>query len=124
MKHTVVHFELPADDLPRAVKFYRGVFGWKIEESPGFPGYLSVETGEPRKDLGGGIMARQQPQQGPVNYVSVESVADYSKRVEEWGGMVILPKMPVPGMGYFAQVTDTEGNVFGLWEEDAAAKAP
>ena len=124
MKHTFVHFELPANDLSRAAKFYRGLFGWKIDETPEFPGYLSVETGEPRKDLAGGMMARTQPQQGPVNYVGVESVADYAKKAEALGGTVIVPKMPVPGMGYFAQVTDTEGNVFGLWEDDTSAKMP
>jgi len=123
MKHTVIHFELPADDLSRAVGFYKNLFGWKLEETPGFPGYFSVETGEPRQDLGGGILARTHPQQGPVNYISVESVADYAKKVEELGGMVIVPKSPVPGMGYFAQVTDTEGNVFGLWESDPTAQA-
>ncbi|VVB85161.1 Uncharacterised protein [uncultured archaeon] len=26
----VVHFEIPADDLERAQKFYRNVFGWKM----------------------------------------------------------------------------------------------
>jgi len=30
--------------------------------------------------------------------------------------------MPVPGMGYLANCVDTEGNIFGLWEEDAKAK--
>jgi predicted enzyme related to lactoylglutathione lyase len=28
----VVHFEIPADDTGRAVKFYQKVFGWKIEK--------------------------------------------------------------------------------------------
>jgi predicted enzyme related to lactoylglutathione lyase len=29
--------------------------------------------------------------------------------------------MPVPGMGWFAQLKDTEGNVFAIWEPDSAA---
>ena len=31
----VVHFELPADDPERAVKFYEGVFGWQIQKWDG-----------------------------------------------------------------------------------------
>ena len=28
----VVHFEIPADDVERAQKFYGELFGWKIEK--------------------------------------------------------------------------------------------
>ena len=27
---TLVHFELPADDIERAKKFYSNLFGWKL----------------------------------------------------------------------------------------------
>jgi hypothetical protein len=30
----------------------------------------------------------------------------------------------VPGMGWFAQLTDTEGNLFAIWELDPAAGQP
>jgi hypothetical protein len=29
---TIVHFEIPADDVERARKFYSILFGWKIEK--------------------------------------------------------------------------------------------
>lgn len=29
---TIVHFEIPADDIDRARKFYSELFGWKIEK--------------------------------------------------------------------------------------------
>jgi predicted enzyme related to lactoylglutathione lyase len=35
MDHTVVHFEIPANDTEKLRKFYSGVFGWKIERFPG-----------------------------------------------------------------------------------------
>ncbi len=31
MDHTVVHFEIPADEPERAAKFYRELFGWEIQ---------------------------------------------------------------------------------------------
>jgi hypothetical protein len=33
----------------------------------------------------------------------------------------MMGKTPVPGMGWFAQLSDTEGNVFAVWELDPAA---
>ncbi len=38
------------------------------------------------------------------------------KQVEGAGGNVVRPKTDIPGMGSFAYVKDTEGNVIGLWE--------
>jgi predicted enzyme related to lactoylglutathione lyase len=32
---TIVHFEIPADDIERSKKFYTDLFGWKIEKWPG-----------------------------------------------------------------------------------------
>jgi predicted enzyme related to lactoylglutathione lyase len=29
---TIVHFEVPADDVERSKKFYSDLFGWKIEK--------------------------------------------------------------------------------------------
>ncbi len=30
MDHTVVHFEVPGDDVEKLRKFYSDLFGWKI----------------------------------------------------------------------------------------------
>jgi len=32
---TIVHFEIPSDNIERANKFYNGLFGWKAEKMPG-----------------------------------------------------------------------------------------
>ena len=37
MAHNIVHFEIPADDVERARKFYEGLFGWQIAPAPGQP---------------------------------------------------------------------------------------
>jgi len=117
---TVVHFEIPADDLARAKKFYEHLFGWKVEafggEGPGE--YYMIRTGEAatEKELCGGMMARQAPQQPITNYIGIPSVNEYAAKVESLGGQVVVPKTLVPEYGYFAICLDTEGNVFGLWE--------
>ena len=58
----------------------------------------------------------------PVNYLSVENVDQFARKAESLGAKVVVPKTPVPGMGWFAQLTDTEGNIFGVHQADVNAK--
>ena len=51
-------------------------------------------------------------------YIDVPSVDEYVDRVKKLGGQVCVPKMAVPGMGYFAVCLDPENNGFGLWEDN------
>jgi uncharacterized protein len=134
---TIVHFEIPADDVERAKKFYTDLFGWKIEKGPGTDDsqLTSAATGQPmeywmvtttddkgNKALGGGMMKRQMPQHQVTNHIGVKSVDEYSSKVQKLGGKVVAPKHPVPGMGYFAVCLDTENNAFALWESSESAK--
>ena len=116
---TIVHFEIPAEDLERAKKFYTELFGWKFEETP-MDYFLISTSGECPVD--GGMMKRQHSQQQITNYIDVPSIDEYANKVTKLGGKVTVPKMPVPGMGYFAVCLDTENNVFALWESDENAK--
>ena len=54
--------------------------------------------------------------------MSVGSVDDAVATITKSGGKVALSKMAVPGVGYLAYCTDTEGNVFGVLQPDANAK--
>jgi uncharacterized protein len=126
---TLVHFEVPADDVERSRKFYTDLFGWKIEKWPGTGAgdlqYWTVTTTDDKGNkasLGGGMMKGQNPQQQITNFIDVKSVDEYSSKVEKLGGKVVVSKMAVPGMGYFAVCHDTENNSFGLWESNESAK--
>ena len=123
MDHTIVHFEIPADDVEKLKKFYSGLFGWKIEKTPGPAEYWMIETvpvdekgNAVRPGVNGGIMKRQNPEHKPVNYVAVESVDDYVKKIEALGGKMIVSKMEVPGVGWWALALDPEGNQFAILE--------
>jgi hypothetical protein len=121
MKHRIVHFEIPADDVERAKKFYSELFGWEFSAPPSFEHYWTFETGDPEQDPGGGLMARQAEGQGIVHYIHVESVEEYVAKAEKLGAKVLYPRSPVPGMGWFAQFLDTEGNCLAIWESDRSA---
>lgn len=134
MDHTIVHFEIPAEDPERAASFYSDLFGWNIQKmepsTEGGPGidYWLVSTvptdahGRPtRQGVNGGIMRRMHPQQPFANYVGVESVEEFAEKATALGGQVVVPKSPVAGMGWFLYIKDPEGNIIGLWENDASA---
>jgi len=118
----IVWFEIPADNVERAKSFYGALFGWKIEKFPGPMEYWHIDTGGPDAAADGGMMKRQQPQQGITNYINVASVDQYAARVQKLGGKICMPKTAVPQMGYFAICQDTENNTFALWEVNNKAK--
>ena len=117
----VVHFELPTDDPERSAKFYRDVFNWKIEKWEGPVDYWLVTTGKDEEPGINGAIGRRDQMMGYVNTIDVPSVDDFISKVEASGGEVVMSKQAVPGVGYVAYCKDTEGNIFGLMEEDPSA---
>lgn len=119
----VVHFEIPVDDPDRAVGFYSKVFGWQINKWEGPMDYWLITSGggdEPGID--GAIMKREGPVTTVVNSISVPSVDEFIDKVTANGGKVLMPKTPIPGVGYFTYCQDTEGNMFGIIEEDKSVQ--
>lgn len=122
MSH-IVWFEIPADNVERAKRFYGELFGWKSDKMPGPMEYWHFDTGGSDDTPDGGVMKRQNPQQqGITTYFSVPSVDEFVGKVQKLGGKIHLPKTAVPQMGYFAVCQDTENNVFALWQMDKNAK--
>lgn len=119
----VVHFEIGADDPERATKFYEQVFGWQTARWDGPQSYWLMTTGpDGEPGINGGIMQRDARFPATVNTLGVPDVDDYCEKVQQGGGRVVHPKHPVPGMGWVAYAEDTEGNVFGMFQHDPAAK--
>ncbi len=119
----VVHFEIPTDNPERAARFYREVFGWQIQKWQGPTEYWLVTTGpDGQPGINGGLTRRQPPNSGTVNTIAVASVAQAVASIEAKGGKTVMPKTTLPGVGYLAYCQDTEGNVFGVMQEDRSAK--
>ena len=124
-----IHFEIQAENTTRAIRFYGDLFGWEFSQWGNEP-YWLVKTGEKETPgIDGGLMPRQgpAPAEGQVvnSFVCIVDVADadaMAKRVPEAGGKVVVPKMPIPTVGWLAYAKDTEGNLFGFIQMDANAK--
>ena len=126
MPGEIVHFDIPVDDVERAVDFYTYVMGWKVdkyggpdvEAEPGMEYYLTSPSDD-ENAVGGGIGKKMNPGQTRVNYYNAEGGLEaFNQRVKDKGGMVLMEKMPVPGMGWFSVCADPEGNQFGGWMTD------
>jgi predicted enzyme related to lactoylglutathione lyase len=119
----VVHFELPADDPQRAATFYEKAFGWTITKWEGPFDYWLVTTGSDDEiGINGAITPRMMPEQVTTDTIGVESVDDSLKKIVEAGGTITQPKQAVPGIGYVAYCTVTEGNLFGVIQPDMSGK--
>jgi predicted enzyme related to lactoylglutathione lyase len=52
----------------------------------------------------------------------VASVDDSVERATALGGSNVVPKKGIPGVGWLAYSKDTEGNIFGMMQNDPSAK--
>jgi predicted enzyme related to lactoylglutathione lyase len=119
----VIHFEIPADDPERAIKFYTDVFGWQIQGWGGPVDYWLVTTGEKgQSGIDGAIMKRTDAQGSTTNTIEVPDVDEFCQKVVAGGGAVVMSKRAIPGVGYMAYCKDTEGNKFGIMQADPSAQ--
>jgi predicted enzyme related to lactoylglutathione lyase len=111
----VIHFEIPADNPERAVKFYKKVFGWKIEKWQGSVPYWIISNQEKEEGISAAIHGKDNFKT-VVNIISVPQIDDFLERITQAGGKIIMPKGEVPTGGYIAYAEDTEGNAFGVFQ--------
>jgi predicted enzyme related to lactoylglutathione lyase len=123
----VVHFEIHAGEPERAINFYEKVFAWTFQKWEGPMPYWLVTTGSnDEPGINGGLLPRQgeidgQAVIGYVCTVGVDAIDPSITTVETNGGTVVVPKMPIPGMGWLVYCKDTEGNIFGMMQPDPNA---
>lgn len=119
----VVHFEINSNEPEKAIKFYEDVFGWKIQKLEGEADYWMANAGDENENgINGGIQKKKEPGATTYIIINVPSIDDYSKKIEEHGGKVVVPKMPIPGIGWAAYFNDFDGNTVGIFQDDKTAK--
>ncbi|MGB9927515.1 MAG: VOC family protein [Methanosarcina sp.] len=126
----VIHFDIHAEDVARAKKFYEGVFDWKIERWEGALNYWNITTGkEGEPGINGGLMKRQEgnpradtPISTYICTIEVPNLDEFLHKVQKHGGQVTMEKRPIRGIGWFAYCLDTERNIFGIMQPDKDAR--
>jgi len=118
MGNKIVHFEFPVSDVEKMSKFYGDLFGWKFDKQamPGMD-YWMFATGQ--EELAGGMYKKMDEAEKPRFYVEVENIDDHTGRFKLAGGVVVMEKQEIPGMGWSVLGTDPEGNFVGLYQSSA-----
>lgn len=115
----VIYFEIPVNDIDRAIKFYRNVFKFDFnkeiidknemalfpfaDENSGITGALAKgEIYKPTKD-------------GVVIYFKTENIDETLKLASSNGGQILYSKTD-NGIGLVAEFEDTEGNRIALYQ--------
>jgi len=115
----VVYFEIPVNDMNRAIKFYTTVFNFDldkeiidknemalfpfVDENSGISGALAKgEIYKPTKD-------------GVVIYFKTENIEQTLQLATSNGGQILYPKTD-NGIGLVAEFEDTEGNRIALYQ--------
>jgi len=111
--NAICHVEWSCTDLERAKAFLWGLFGWEFQEFTEDYMVFSAPGGP-----GGGICKVADVKAGasPTVYVEVEAIEPMLEEAAELGGAVAAPKAEIPGVGWFAHITDPDGNIIGLFQ--------
>jgi len=124
MNKTVIHFEIPANEIEKLKTFYEKLFDWKFIHSP-IPkmDYWLIHTvpiddeGMPQEPgINGGMYKKENEMQKPTNWISVEDIDSYTDKLVKLGGKIIVEKMMIPGVGFTAIGLDPEGNQVALMQ--------
>lgn len=121
----VVHFEMPAKDKARVMKFYNNAFGWNMVQTGVEMGnYIVAQTAETDEKnmvktagaINGGFFdyAEKPGFTEPHIVISVENLDESIESVKKEGGTVDGAQMDIPTIGKYVSIIDTEGNRVGL----------
>ncbi len=119
MTNAINWFEISTANLDRAQRFYETVLGRKLRREPMGPSQGAVFP-YTAPGVGGalacGPTAGQPGAGGTLVYLDASPSLDaVLARVTAAGGQIALPRQALPpGMGFFAHITDPDGNRIGL----------
>jgi predicted enzyme related to lactoylglutathione lyase len=111
----ICHIVLPSKNLQESSRFYREVFGWKVEPQPGAS---SLDLLPP---AGKGISAELNIEEKEVvPSIFASDIRAVLERIKRFGGKVVQDKTPIGEQaehGYFALFEDPNGNKMCLYSE-------
>ncbi len=114
MPNAFAHIELNTDDVPKAKKFYKALFDWKIVDMPAV-NYSMIDVGG---GTGGGIQQKPMPE-APTTWLPYVQVDDLKKTIakaQKAGAAIALDYMDIGEMGAIGVFIDPSGAALGLWQ--------
>jgi len=119
--HRVTKFDVPATTPLKSIAFYNHVFGWTFQPSKGHTKWTARVESSEHQIFGNPFMRKAKSAQSLTNAIEVPNVEHTLVNIRKEGGEVIVPKFPVPGIGWMAYFKDLEQNIFGIMQNDKMA---
>ena len=109
----IAHVEIPSTNLDKSINFYNNLFGWEFK--PFGNGYSLFNT---HKGFTIGLRKTENVSKGDctIFHIKVDDVSNYLSKATELGGHILRGKTTIPAMGYYALITDLDGNTIGLYQ--------
>ena len=120
MKNAITWFEIPSTRLDQAQAFYEAVLQCQMRREAMGPSQGAVFPYDRGEGIGGALLqgptAPAPSASGTLVYLDASPSLDAAlARVVEAGGAIALPRQALPpGLGFFAHITDLDGNRVGL----------
>lgn len=120
MKNAITWFEIGTANLAKATAFYEAVLGHNMRLENMGPSEGAVFAYDEANGQGGALMcgptAPKPGALGTLIYLDATPLLDAAlARVLAAGGQIAVPRQALPpGMGFFAHITDLDGNRVGL----------
>lgn len=122
MKNNIITWvEIYVEDMERAKKFYKDVFGQELQAMPmeGSTDEMYAFAWEDDAPGAAGALIKSETRKpsdsGTLAYFGCSNCDELLLKVESAGGKVLMPMTDAGEFGTFAQFTDTEGNTIGVF---------
>jgi predicted enzyme related to lactoylglutathione lyase len=113
--HLIAHVEIPTTDLETESLFLKNVFGWEFKEFG--KDYLLFNN---HKGIMVGLREVESVAAGDttVFHVNIIDIDDVLNNAKVYGGKIKRGKTVIPAMGWYALMTDPDGNTIGLYQKN------
>ena len=111
----IAHVEIPSTDLDKSSTFLKNVFGWDFK--PFGNGYLLYNN---HQGIMVGLRIVEKVISGDctVFHVTVDNIDETIEKTKKNGGHIKTGKTTIPAMGWYALITDSDGNTIGLYQKN------
>lgn len=109
----IAHIEIPSTNLDTSAEFYSKLFGWEFK--PFGNSYLLYNT---HKAFTVGLRKSEAIVKGDctIFHIRINDIGDVLTKATSLGAHITRGKTTIPAMGYYALITDPDGNTIGLYQ--------
>jgi predicted enzyme related to lactoylglutathione lyase len=123
MKNAISYFSIAAEDFERAKTFYEALYDQTFEVMEDNGDTMLMLPGDMENGGVAGAVTkgpnRKPSQDGTLVYLNFEGdLQEVLTRAEQAGGTIDTPKAPIPDMGFYGIIIDSEGNRIGVWSQN------